>query len=537
MQLIDEQATPLAQLIVRIELIEKRHREELAERDAQLKSRDLQIKLLTEQVRLLKAQKFSASSEQYSPDQLRLLFNEAESLAAATASSNDASASIVIPAHERKARGHRKALLAELPRVEIIHDLPESEKVCAHDGNALKVIGQDTSEQLDYVPAKLRVLKHVQLKYGCPCCDQSIKTATKPAQLLPKSNASPSLLAHIVTAKYVDGLPLYRQEAQFERLGIELPRVTQARWMIKASEKLTPLTNLMNEHCMAQSLIHLDETTLQVLKSDKAPQSDQQGCGNGGNARSNFHHDHYLWVRCAGPPGKRIVLFDYDASRSSTVIKRLLPDYHGAIVTDGYGGYDVIAREQTLLHAGCWMHVRRKFDEARKGASDAQIERNRADEMLALIRTLYAIERQLKDSDAHDAERLLVRQQRSKPIVENIKHWIESQITQVLPQSLLGKALSYTLNQWPKLIVFLERGDIPLDNNRAENVIRPFVIGRKNWLFCDTQAGAHASARLYSLIETAKANGLEPHAYLTRLFTKLPAAQSVEDIEALLPFK
>jgi transposase len=482
----------------------------------QIDIRDVQIKVLTEQVRLLKAQKFGPSSEQASVDQLRLLFNEAELLAVAT----DEPDLIVIPSHERKARGHRKPLPAQLPRVEIIYDLPESEKVCAYDGNALKLIGQDTSEQLDYVPAKLRVLKHVQLKYGCPCCDQSIKTARKPLQLLPKCNASPSVLAQTATAKYVDGTPLYRQEAQWARLGIDMPRVTLARWMIKASEKLIPLINLLIERLLQYALIHLDETTLQVLKSDKAPQS-----------------DHYLWVRCAGPPGKRIVLFDYDPSRSSAVIKRLLPDYHGAIVTDGYGGYDVIAREQTLLHAGCWMHVRRKYDEARKGAVDAQIERNRADEMLALIRSLYAIERQLKERNAEDAERLIVRQQRSKPMVENIKQWIESQITQVLPQSLLGKALSYTLNQWPKLIVFLERGDIPLDNNRAENVIRPFVIGRKNWLFCDTQAGAHASARLYSLIETAKANGLDPYAYLVHLFTELPNAQSVDDIEKLLPFK
>jgi transposase len=516
--LLDQQQATLDQLTARMALIEKTHGEQIASRDAAIKQRDVQIKLLMEQVRLLKAQKFGASSEQHSPDQLRLLFNEAESLAAATASSNDEVASIIIPAHERKARGHRKALSAELPRIEIIHDLPESEKVCGHDGNALKVIGQDTSEQLDYVPAKLRVLKHVQLKYGCPCCDQSIKTATKPAQLLPKSNASPSLLAHIVTAKYVDGLPLYRQEAQFERLGIELPRVTQARWMIKASEKLIPLMNLMNELCLEQPLIHIDETTVQVLKSNKAS-------------------DHYLWVRCAGPPGKRIILFDYDASRSGEVAKRLLPDYRGAILTDGYEGYGAVVNQQQLLHAGCWAHVRRKYDEAKKGVSDAQIERNRADEMLALIRALYVIERQLKDRDANEEQRLLVRQQRSKQIVDDIKTWLNTQIAHVLPQSLLGKALAYTLNQWPKLTVFLERGDIPLDNNKAENAIRPFVIGRKNWLFCDTQAGAQASATLYSLIETAKANGIEPHAYLTRLFTELPAAQSVDDIEKLLPFK
>jgi len=447
----------------------------------------------------------------------------------------DDSASVVVPAHERKARGHRKALPENLPRVEVIHDLPESEKVCPHDGAALTVIGQDITEQLDYVPATVRVLQHICLKYGCKTCEQGVKTAHKPPQILPKSNASPRLLAHIVIAKYADGLPLYRQETQFARLGIDLPRVTSARWMIQlGGEKIIPLINLMNERCLAQSLIHLDETTLQVLKNDQAPQSDRQGSGN---ARSNFHHDHYLWVRCAGPPGNRIVLFDYDASRSALVPMRLLPDYHGSILTDGYAGYDAVVREQSLLHGGCWAHVRRKYDEARKAALTASIERNRADEMLALIRALYGIERELNESNACDAARLTARRQRSQPIINTIKTWIDTQRLQVLPQSLLGKALTYTVNQWPKLTVFLEHGHLPLDNNRAENAIRPFVIGRKNWLFSDTVAGAQASANLYSLIETAKANGIEPHAYLTRLFTELPTAQTVEDIEKLLPFK
>jgi len=504
-----EHAT-LASLHARLALIEKTHRQAL-------EARDLQIKLLTEQVRLLRAQRFGASSEQCSPDQLTLLLNEAESLAAVALT---APVSIVIPTHERT-RGHRKPLSADLPRVEVIHDLPACEKVCAYDGAALKVIGQDTSEQLDYVPAKVRVLKHIQLKYGCPCCDQSIKTAAKPAQLLPKSNASPSLLAHIVTAKYVDGMPLYRQEAQFERLGVPVPRVTSARWMIQLGvDKLMPLINLLNDHCAAQPLIHLDETPVQVLKGDKPA-----------------HSDHYMWVRCAGPPGQRIVLFDYDASRSSAVPKRLLSDYHGAILTDGYEGYGAVAREQTLLHAGCWAHVRRKFDEARKAASKADIERHRSDELLTLIRELYAVERMLKDQNATDAERLIARTSQSTSIIERIRQWIDTQRPQIVPQSLLGKAISYTHNQWPKLVVFLQHGHIALDNNRAENAIRPFVIGRKNWLFCDTQAGAQASANLYSLIETAKANGLEPHAYLARVFADLPAAQTVADIEKLLPFK
>jgi transposase len=514
------ESTHVTSLATRLSLLEHAHRQELESRDATLASYRLQNKLLTEQVRLLRLQKYGNASEKYSPDQLGLTFNEAESLAAVADTASD-EAKIIVPTHERKTRGHRKALSADLPRVEVIHDLPETEKTCPHDGTALKVIGKETSEQLDYIPAKVQVLKHVRLKYGCPCCEQTVKLAVKPLQMLPKSNASPSLLAHIITAKYADGLPLYRQETQFARLGIELPRATSARWIIQlGNDLLLPLINLMNERLLAQSLIHLDETPLQVLKSDKDPQS-----------------THYLWVRAAGPPGKRMVLFDHDPSRGQAVPQRLLPQYQGAILTDGYEAYGAVAKAQSLIHAGCWAHARRKFDEARKVAVSASIERNRADEFLALIRELYAIERQLKERTASDAECFTTRQHHSALIITKLKTALDTQAREVLPKSLLGKALSYALNQWPKLTVFLQHGHIPLDNNRAENAIRPFVIGRKNWLFCDTVAGAQASANVYSLIETAKANGFEPHAYLTRLFTELPNAKNVTDIEALLPFK
>ena len=218
-------------------------------------------------------QKFGPSAERFSPDQMTLALNEAEALTAGTPPTADLP-SVTVPEHTRKARGHRKALSADLPRVEIIHDLPEDEKVCAHDDATLTVIGQDTTEQLDYVLATVRVLKHVRLKYACPCWDQTIKVATAVPQMLPKSNASPSLLAQIATAKYVDGVPLYRQEAQFERLGISLSRTTAARWMIELSEKIIPLMNLLHDYCVAQPLIHMDETSVQVLKSDKGVHSD-----------------------------------------------------------------------------------------------------------------------------------------------------------------------------------------------------------------------------------------------------------------------
>jgi len=479
--------------------------------------------LLKEENRWLKSQLFGRSSEkrpadEVSPDQTRLLFNEAEAIAHTPAASS-VTESVTIPVQERKKKSGRKALPSDLPRIDVIHDLPEADKRCAHDGSTLEVIGNEHAEQLDYVPAKLQVIRHIRLKYGCPCCQQGVKLAPAPIQLFPKSNATPALLSHITTAKYVDGTPLHRQEAQFRRIGVELPRATMARWMIQlGGEHVVPLINLMNEQCLTQSLIHMDETTVQVLKSEKAPSA-----------------DHWMWVRASGPPGKRLVLYDYDASRSGAIPKRLLEGAGGVLLTDGYEAYGAAVAAHSLTHAGCWAHVRRKFEEARKVQAQPD---SRARIALDYIGQLYGIERSLREraESISDEQRLQIRKTQSKPIVTELHRWLTAMSSEVLPQSAFGKAIAYALGQWPKLLVFLDRVEVPLDNNRCENAIRPFVIGRKNWLFSDTQAGALASANLYSLIETAKANGIEPHAYLTWLYTQLPNATRVEHFEAMLPW-
>jgi transposase len=483
-------------------------------------AREERIGLLEEENRWLKAQLFGRSSEKTpvedaSPDQA-WLFNEAEALAKAAEA---APSSVTIPAHERKKRG-RKKLCADLPRVEVVHDLPENEKVCAADGTALVRIGEEIAEQLHFKPAQVCVIRNIRPKYACPCCHQGVKIAPAPLQLLPKSLATPSLLAHITTAKFVDGLPLYRQEPQFSRLGVPLGRATMAGWMIELGGRhVVPIINLMNECLLEASLIHCDETRLQVLKSDKAPTA-----------------DHWMWVRAAGPPGRRIILFDYDASRGGAVPLRLLQGYRGILVTDGYKPYAQLAEALGLVHAGCMAHARRRFEAARK-LSEAPAG-GHACVALEFIRELYLIERPLWDKEHPCAseERLRLRTERSAAIVEKFHVWLEALAPQVLPQSLLGKAVYYSLGEWPKLTKFLQHGEVPLDNNRCENAIRPFVIGRKAWLFSDTVKGAVASANLYSLVESAKANNIEPHAYLSHLFTKLPYAKSVEDFEALLPW-
>jgi transposase len=486
---------------------------------AHLAAREERIKLLEEENRWLKAQLFGRSSEktpavEVSPDQ-RWLFNEAEALAHLSQSAPDR---ILIPAHERKKRG-RKPLSPELPRIEVVHDLADHEKVCAKDGTALERIGEEICEQLDYKPAQVRVLRHIRPKYACPCCRERVKIAPTPLALFPKSLATPALLAHIVTAKFVDGLPLYRQEAQFARLGVTLGRATMAGWMIRlGGTHVVPLINLLNEEMLEQPLIHSDETSLQVLHSDKAPTA-----------------DHWMWVRASGPPGKRIVLFDYDPSRGGAVPKRLLQGYQGILLSDGYEPYATVAEELKLVHAGCMAHARRKFDEARKATPG---DSSHAKIALDFIRELYLIEHTLWDRERPmtPAQRVAVRQARSAPILERLHSWLQALSPQVLPESRLGKAVHYTLGQWPKLTTFLSHGVVPIDNNRCENAIRPFVLGRKGWLFSDTVHGAVASANLYSLVETAKANGVEPHAYLTRLFERLPHLTTVEHYEAMLPW-
>lgn len=485
---------------------------------ARLVAREARIGLLEEENRWLKAQLFGRSSEktrveEVSPDQA-WLFNEAEVL-----STQAAPATVAIPAHERKKRG-RKKLAAALPRVDIVHDLPESEKVCAADGTALERIGEEIAEQLDYKPAQVRVIRNIRPKYACPCCRQGVQIAPVPLQLLPKSLATPTLLAQVTTAKFVDGLPLYRQEAQFHRLGVPLGRATLAGWMIKlGGTYVVPIINLLHESLLQAPLIHCDETRLQVLKSEKEPTA-----------------DHWMWVRAAGPPGRRIILFDYDASRGGAVPLRLLQDYRGILLTDGYEPYAKVAQALGLVHAGCLAHARRRFEDARKASERAADGHARV--ALEFIRELYRIERPLweREHPTSPEQRLRVRAEHSAPIVETFHAWLEALAPKVLPQSLLGKAVYYTLGQWPKLITFLTQGEVPLDNNRCENAIRPFVIGRKGWLFSDTVNGAVASANLYSLVESAKANGVEPHAYLSLLFAQLPYAQTVEDFETLLPW-
>jgi len=337
-----------------------------------------------------------------------------------------------------------------------------------------------------------------------------------PPQPLPKSNASADFLAMLLVVKFVDGLPLARFETVLDRHGVPVPRQTLARWVIGAGRLLQPLHNLLRDHLTDGAFIHMDETVVQVLKEDgKKPTSTS-----------------YMWVQTGGPPDKPVVLYDYDPGRSGQVPVRLLEGYQGYLMTDGYDGYNALAKADGIEHLACWAHVRRRFVDAARVQPKGK--RGHADAAVALIGKLYGIERDHKD--ATDATRLLARRQHSMPVLATLHAWLEQTLPGVTPKSALGTALAYMQKYWRRLIRYTERGDLPIDNNRCENAIRPFVVGRKAWLFSDTPAGAHSSAVIFSLLQTAKVNGIEPYLWLRHALRELPAAKTVDEIEALLPW-
>lgn len=496
----------------------------VAEKEVALASRDARIAALEERIRLMLAQRFGASSERVADGQLGL-FNEAEEHAAEVPEATPEDTSVEVPAHRRR-RGKRKPLPEHLPRVDVVHELTPAERICIHHGATLEAFGEEISEQLDVQPARFRVLRHRRVKYRCPCCEGHLSTAPLPAQPIPKSQASPGLLAFITTAKYVDGLPLYRLASQFERIGVELPRQTQARWMVQSGDLVVPLINLLRERLLEGAYIHCDETTVQVLdEPGKAPESKS-----------------FMWVQVAGTGERPVVLFDYDPTRGANVPKRLFEGFSGYLQTDAYAGYNAVVRDNSITHLLCLDHARRHFVDALKaqGISPKKLpsktppKAKRLLTALSYLRTIYAIERRIRGRPPD--ERYAVRQEDTRPVLDRFHEWARETAPRVAPKTGLGKALNYLLAHWDGLTRFLDDGRLEVSNAAAENAIRPFVIGRKGWMFSATVEGATASARLYSLVETAKANGIEPYAYLRHVFTELPKATTIDDVEALLPW-
>lgn len=469
------------------------------------------VEELLEALRLQIHRQYGASSEQTPPEQARLFDEPGEEI------EHESVSEVATAAQPRRARRRGTRLAPDLPHVEVVHDLTDEEKICSEHGCDLEPMGEEVSEQFEFIPAQVRVIKNIRKKYTCPACEGNVRTAKAPPQLIPKSMATPSLLAFIAVSKYADALPLYRQCTIFARIGFEADRTTLANWMITCGERVQPLINLLSDRLLEAPYLHLDETTVQVLNEP------------GRKARSKS----WMWVSAAGPPGGRTVLFHYDPSRGHGVARELLADYHGAVMVDGYEGYDAACQENGILRLGCWAHARRRFVEAQrlqpKGKS------GKADQALALINRLYALERRLKE--AGPPQRLQARQQEAKPVLEQLHAWLEKTLPQTPPKTALGKAVGYLHGQWPRLVRYVDDGRWPIDNNPAENAIRPFCVGRKNWLFANSVRGATTGANLYSLIETAKGHGIQPMLYLEFVFARLPMIDTVDGFEALLPDK
>jgi transposase len=423
---------------------------------ARIEAREQRIHLLEEALRVLKANTYGPSRERLSVAAGQVeLFNEIEATLDITEAVGVEPELKATPMREEKpsaGKPGRAKLASHLPRVEIRHELPEAERQCAC-GGVLAEIGADISEQLDYVPAKVQVLRHVRIKYACPGCEQCVKTAALPEHILPKTNASPGLLAQLVTSKYVDSLPLYRQEAMFERLGVRLPRATQAAWMIGLTVVLQPLLNLMDERLRSSGYVRIDETRVQVLNSDKAPSA-----------------LHWMWVRVAGPKHQRIILFDYDPSRGGEVADALIEGCSGYLQSDGYQAYEGVSERAGLLHVGCFAHARRRFFEALKALPNAQRKQaSTAHEAVRRIDALYLIERQIKDLS--DEERTRIRSEEAVPQLASLQEWAAKMQHETMPSGKLGEALGYLVTQWPKLVRYVEDPRLAIDtNHRAQHL-------------------------------------------------------------------
>ena len=467
---------------------------------------------------------YGRSSEKQKPDsepanQLHLTFDESE--AEEPPQEEKKKEAVNVGPHKRSKPG-RRPLPAEFPRIDDVRDLPDAEKVCSC-GCEKKHIGNETSERLDIVPAKIQVIRTIRRKYVCPSCEgtteneKAVSIAPIVPQIIPQGIVTAGVLAHIIVAKFVDAIPLYRQEQQFLRLGLEISRGTLASWVLQVASVCHILGEFLKEHLRSGPVINMDETPVQVLKEP----------GRANTARS------YMWVARGGPPDKPVVIFTYSPTREGSVAQEILGQYQGYLQTDGYSGYELVGQQPGIRHLGCLVHVRRKFIEVQKGVTSKKA--GVAQEVLDLIGRVYGVERKADAEKLDFEQRKALRDQEARPLLNKLKNLLTQRGKDTPPKSLLGQAITYALNQWDRLVVYLEDGRLRPDNNLAENAIRPFVVGRKNWLFSGSPRGANSSALLYSLIETAKANGLEPYAYLRFLFTELPQTRFESEIRGLLP--
>ncbi len=500
--------------------------EELQAQSKRVSELESRVDVLMEALRLARHKQFGASSEKSEDtliEQLSFLFNEAEVFSAAE---KDAEENVTVVAAHKRHKKHEYTLdtIPEgMPTKQVEHRLEGEDLICPQCGDCLSEIGKEVVRTLEIIPAQTVVREDIYYTYACQNCNkEDIETpvvkAPREKNIIPGSFATPEAIAHIMTQKFVMGSPLYRQEQEINQKGIHLSRQTMSNWILKATEDyLAPVYEQLHKELLARDVLHADETTLQVLhEPGKAPQSES-----------------YMWLyRTSGDTDKPIVLYEYQPGRGAKNPKEFLAEYKGYLHTDGYAGYHDLGKEITVV--GCWAHARRKFDEAVKSLPKGKAKGSSASQGLTYCNLLFGIEQELvgKTTEERYEERL----KQAKPVLDAMLSWANSRTA--APKSALGKAFHYLKEQWPYLTNYLKDGRLEISNNRAERSIKPFVIDRKNFLFANTPKGATGSAIMFSLIQTAIENGLDPYRYLTWLLKQAKDADMTDSrvVQNLLPW-
>ena len=484
------------------------------------------VDVLMEALRLARHKQFGASSEKSEDtlmEQLSFLLNEAEVFSAAEKETERNVT--VVTAHQRHKK-HEYTLdniPEDIPKERIEHRLEGEDLVCPQCGDTMTEIGTEVVNKLKIIPAQTIVEQNIYYTYACQSCNKNdietpVVKAPREKTIIPGSFATPEAIAHIMTQKFVMGSPLYRQEQEINCKGTKLSRQTMSNWILRATEDyLTPVYEQLHKELLKRDVLHADETTLQVLhEPGKKPQSDS-----------------YMWLyRTSGDTDKPIVLYEYQPGRGAKHPKEFLAGYKGYLHTDGYAGYHDLGTDITVV--GCWAHARRKFDEAVKSLPKGKAKGSSASQGLTYCNLLFGIEQEIADKTTE--QRYEERLEQAKPVLDAMFAWANSRTA--APKSALGKAFHYLKEQWPYLTNYLKDGRLEISNNRAERSIKPFVIDRKNFLFVNTPKGATGSAIMFSLIQTAVENGLDPFKYLTWLLKKANKADLADTrvVQSLLPW-
>ena len=467
-----------------------------------------EIERLRNRIQLLLRRYYGPRAERYDPNQALLIAKEMLASPAVEDAPPPEKEEVEEAKPRRRKRRSRREARRELPRKRVEHPVPAEDLVCGCCGEARTKIGEDVSEEIEYEPASVFVIEHVKPKYACRKCEDGVMTAPTPPRVIEKGVPGPGMLAHVAVSKYVDHLPLNRQESIFERHGLRIARSTLCDWVAATASILDPLCKAMKAEVLASHVLHTDDTPVPVL--DRALDRTRTG---------------RLWVY-VGDEAHPFTVFDYTTSRRRDGPVAFLQGYAGYLQADAYGGYDGIYAGGDVIEVACWAHARRKLFEAR--TSDPA----RGHAALARIKELYKVEHDAKEMSSD--ERRALRQERSKPVLAEFRAWLEAERPKVLPRSPMGGAIGYALSNWAALERYTEDGDLDPDNNEAERAIRAIAIGRKNWLFCGSDNGGRTAATLVSICASCKRHGVNPWAYMRDVLVRV-STEPASRVRELLP--